>query len=73
MKFSLAGWALLGVSVLLHVAALAALVAMLQALSVSSTIAAVESAFGSLVLGLLLLLFARQSWRAAKSRRKSSD
>jgi len=73
MKRSVSGWLLLAFSVVLHIAALAAFVAMLQALTVSSTISAVESAFGTFVLLILLMVFARQSWQAGKIRTKSTD
>jgi len=67
------GYMLLLVSLLLHMAALAAFAAVVQALAVSSTLTAIESAFGTLVLALLLLLFARRCWWAAKSRMQSTD
>ena len=47
------GYLLMGLSVLLHLAGVAAFVAMLRALTVSTTLAAIESAFGSLVICIL--------------------
>lgn len=73
MSSSLATLALRAVSVLLHVAALAAFVATLQALTVASTLAAVESAFGTFVLCIMLLVFARKSWTPGKNHSKSTD
>jgi len=73
MKRSVSGWLLLACSVVLHIAALAAFMAMLQALAVSSTISAVESAFGTFVLLILLLVFARKSWQIGKIHIKSTD
>jgi len=68
-----AGLLLCAASLMLYVAAAGAFVAMLQALTVSSTITAIESAFGTFVLGILLLVFARRSWLAGKTRIKSTN
>ena len=73
MSVPLGSLGLRAVSVLLHAAALAAFVATLQALTVGSTLAAVESAFGTFVLAILLMVFARKAWTAGKSHSKSTD
>ena len=55
-------------SLLLLLCACAALVAMLRALLIPSTLVALETAFGSLVIALLCLVLGRNSWRAAHRR-----
>lgn len=62
------GYLLMGLSVLLHLAGAAAFVAMLRALTVSTTLAAIESAFGSLVICILLMVLARRAWDSGKKR-----
>lgn len=49
-------------SIVLYVLSAATAIATLYALTVRTTLAAVESAFGSFVLLILLLVFARRSW-----------
>ncbi len=60
------GYLLLGLSLLIYLLAGAAFVAVLRALTVSTTLAAVETAFGSLVLCILLLVLARKAWDSGK-------
>lgn len=57
---------LISLSLLLYVLAGVALFAMLRALAVQDTLAAVESAFGSLVIGIFLLVLARRAFRAGR-------
>lgn len=63
-----AGLVLVLVAGLLGAACLAAFVAMVRALMVPTTLAAIESAFGSLVVALLLLVLTRKAWRAGRAR-----
>lgn len=63
-----AGLVLLLAAGLLGMASLAAFVAMIRALMVPTTLAAIESAFGSLVITLLLLVLSRKSWGAGRVR-----
>ncbi len=67
------GYLLLGLSGVIYLVCAATFVAMLQALMVTSTISAIESAFGTFVIGLLLLLFGRKSWVAGKRRLKAGN
>lgn len=53
---------------LLGVASLAAFVAMVRALMVPTTLAAIESAFGSLVVAILLLVLTGKAWRGGRAR-----
>jgi hypothetical protein len=62
------GYLLMGLSVLLYLAGGTAFVAMLRALTVSTTLAAIESAFGSLVICILLAVLARWTWDSGKKR-----
>ena len=69
MKSSkLIGVTLVVIALLLAVASLAAFIAVFRALLVPSTLAAIESAFGSLVVALLLLVLASRAWRAGRLR-----
>lgn len=63
-----AGLVLLLAAGVLGMASLAAFVAMVRALMVPTTLAAIESAFGSLVIALLLMVLARKSWRTGRAR-----
>jgi hypothetical protein len=56
MQRKLTGYLCMAAACLLWLLAAVTLVAMLRALTVSTTLAAIESAFGSLVLCLLFLL-----------------
>lgn len=60
MTQKLIAWSCLGLALVLLLLAGLTLAAMVQALLVTSTLAAVESAFGSFVLCILLLLAARK-------------
>jgi hypothetical protein len=62
------GYLLLGLAGLLYVAVAASVFAVLYALTVRTTLAAVESAFGTLVATILLLVLARKCWEAGKKR-----
>lgn len=51
-----------GLAVLLYIISAATAFAALYALSVRTTLAAIESAFGTFVILILLLVFARKCW-----------
>lgn len=70
MRRKLIGYFCMMVAALLLVLAVLTLLAMLRALTVSTTLAAIESAFGSLVLCLLFLLGAGKLKRAGLARLK---
>ena len=53
-------------SVVLYILSAATAIATLYALSVRTTLAAVESAFGSFVLLIMLLVFARKCWEKGR-------
>lgn len=67
------GYLLLGLSSLLYLVSVATFVGMLRAWTLGSTLTAIESAFGALVMGILLLVLARKAWLSGKSRVKSVD
>ena len=73
MKNRFFAYLLLVLSGLLYVLFAATLLSMLQAFTVRDTITAVESAFGTFVLLLMLLWAARRSWSAGKKRLKQED
>lgn len=50
----------------------AAVVAMVRALTVESTLPAIESAFGSMVIAIILLALARQVFKAGMARLRGS-
>ncbi|MFL2840806.1 MAG: hypothetical protein ACJ0BT_03110 [Pseudohongiellaceae bacterium] len=62
------GYLLVVLSILLYLVCGAALFAMVYSFTVKTTIAAVESAFGSLVIGFIFFVMAKSSFRAAKKR-----
>ncbi|MDC1436790.1 hypothetical protein N8303_06045 [Gammaproteobacteria bacterium] len=68
MTNQIIGYLMLVLSVLLYFVSAAALTAMIYAFTVNTTIAAVESAFGSMVIGLLFFVMAKFTFRAAKKR-----
>ena len=72
MTDKMTGYFLLALSVLIHLVCAASFLAMMQALMVKSTISAIESAFGTLVIGILLLVLGRKSWQAGKRRMKEA-
>ena len=53
--------------------AAAALFSMVRALSVPDTLSAVESAFGSLVVAILLLALARKTFLAGRARLRGNE
>ena len=71
MTDQMIGYLLLGLSVVIYLVCGATFVAMLQALAVSSTISAIESAFGTCVIGILLAVLGRKSYKAGKKRLKT--
>jgi hypothetical protein len=71
MTDKMMGYLLLALSLLIYVVCAATFLAMLQALTVSSTISAIESAFGTFVIGILLLVLGRKSYNAGKRRLKA--
>jgi uncharacterized sodium:solute symporter family permease YidK len=73
MTDQMIGYLLLGLSLVIYLVCGAAFVAMLQALAVSSTISAIESAFGSFVIGILLLVLGGKSYQAGKRRLKAEN
>lgn len=68
---NVSAYLLLSLSVLLHLAAAASVLAALHALTVRTTLAAIESAFGTLVIAILLLLLARTTWQKGKNKSES--
>lgn len=70
MRQKLIGYSCMVVAAVLLVLAGLTLLAMLRALTVSTTLAAIESAFGSLVLCLLFLLGAGKLKQAGLARLK---
>lgn len=68
MTQKLIAWTCLGLALLLALLAGLTLVAMVQALMVGSTLAAIESAFGSFVLCILLMLAARKFHEVGRAR-----
>ncbi|MDG2090204.1 MAG: hypothetical protein P8J61_03705 [Gammaproteobacteria bacterium] len=73
MSDQIIGYLLIVLSALLYLLFGAALLAMVYAFTVNTTIAAVESAFGSMVIGFLFFAMAKFSFRAAKKRIKAED
>lgn len=73
MTNQIIGYLMIVVSILLYLVSASALVAMIYALTVNTTIAAVESAFGSMIIGLIFLVMARFTFLAAKKRIKNEE
>lgn len=73
MTNQIIGYLLIVLSILVYFVSAAAAVAMVYALTVNTTIAAVESAFGSLVIGVLFFVMGKFTFRAAKRRIKLDD
>jgi hypothetical protein len=73
MSDQMIGYLLLALSLAIYLVCGATFVAMLQALTVSSTISAIESAFGTFVIGVLLLVLGRKSYQAGKRRLKAGN
>ena len=61
------GYLWLGLALALYVVSVATGFALLYALSVPTTLAAIESAFGTFVILILLLVFARKCWEKGKT------
>ena len=59
---------LLGLPAVLYIASAATAFAAIYALTVPTTLAAVESAFGTFVILIMLLVFARKCWDSGKKR-----
>jgi len=59
-------WGLFGLTGLLYLLGVAAFISMLQAMLIRDTVTAIESAFGSFVLMIMLFLLARRTREAAK-------
>ena len=68
MANQIIGYLLIVLSLLLYLVSGAALVAMVYALTVKTTIAAIESAFGSIVIGGIFFSLAKITFRAGKLR-----
>lgn len=66
------GLLLMSLAVLLYGVSAATAFAALYALTVRTTLAAIESAFGTFVILILLLVFARKCWDSGKKRRESA-
>lgn len=64
------GYLLLVLAVIIYLICGATFLAMLHALTVTSTISAIESAFGTFVIGILLLVLGTKSYQAGKKRLK---
>jgi hypothetical protein len=62
------GYLLMSLAVLLYVIAAVTGFAVLYALTVRTTLAAVESAFGTFVILILMLVGARKCWDSGKKR-----
>ncbi len=73
MNQHLLGCLLLGLSVLIYLVSGLAFVQMIYSLTINSTITAVESAFGSLVICILLIIIAHKVFRDGKKRIKNSE
>lgn len=71
MKHKLLAWLFIVAALVSLVLALATLVAMSRSLTVSTTLAAIESAFGSFVLAIMLLVAARKLFDAGLKRLKT--
>lgn len=73
MANKIIGYLLIVLSSLLYLLFGAALLAMVDAFTVDTTIAAVESAFGLMVIGFIFFAMANFCYRAAKIRIKEKD
>jgi hypothetical protein len=68
MNSKFLAWALWGLTGLLYLLGIAAFVSMLQALLIPETVTAVESAFGSFVLVMMLFVLAHRTRQAARKK-----
>lgn len=66
MRTPIPGYLWLGLAVTLYLISAATAFAVLYALTVRTTLAAVESAFGTFVIFIMLLVFARKSWEKGR-------
>ena len=73
MSNQIIGYLLIVISSLFYLLFGVALLAMVYAFTVNTTIAAVESAFGSMVIGFIFFAMAKFSYRAAMKRIKTED
>lgn len=73
MNRKLPGYLMLALSSLLYLIGAACIVATVHALTVRTTLAAIESAFGTLVIAILILLLARKAWHGARSRLQAAE
>jgi ABC-type microcin C transport system permease subunit YejB len=71
MKQKLFAWLFFAAALVALVLGVATLVAMSRSLTVSTTLAAIESAFGSFVLAIILLVAARKLFDAGLKRLKT--
>ena len=72
MSNKVKGSLLMSLSVLLYVISAVTGFAVLYALTVRTTLAAIESAFGTFVIMILLLVFARKCWENGKKLRENA-
>jgi len=68
MNDRMLGYVLLVAAVMLYIVGAATAFAALYALTVTTTLAAIESAFGTFVLLIMLLVLARKCWDNGKKR-----
>lgn len=68
MNDRIKGYLLMSLAVLIYAFSAATGFAVLYALTVRTTLAAVESAFGTFVILILMLVGARKCWEAGKKR-----
>ena len=67
------GYLLLGLSILVYLLSGLAFGQMIFSLTIKSTVTAVESAFGSLVISILLMIIATKVFKGGKKRIKNSE
>jgi uncharacterized membrane protein len=67
------GYLLLGLSILVYLLSGLAFVQMIFSLTIKSTVTAVESAFGSLVISILLMIIATKAFKGGKKRIINSE
>jgi len=72
MSHKLIAWIIITIAALVFLMACASLVAMLRSLMVSTTLAAIESAFGTFVLTIILLVAAKRLYEAGLKRLKTA-
>jgi hypothetical protein len=61
-------WGLYGLTGFLYLLGLAAFISMFQAILITDTVTAVESAFGSFVLVMMIFVLARRTLEAARNK-----